>query len=251
MTARSPSGVTVLLAHLGVERRQVPAVCLIIAMFEVTIVGLAVVQAFLERAFHWPPTVVFILFWVVWTWWHSWLFPRHRLRYLEHARNPYRRAFIRDIYPWVSAGFSQMWRPLINGDTLDRLLGGRLTLDPWALSIGMVVCFAALLIMVLAIRTIGIGNAAFLREFVAADTFVPIDTGIYSAIMHPLFWAGIAYSCGLAIAVSTRQSYAIAAINVVYGILYIRLENRRLARIFGSRYESYRARTASVIPWLR
>src|SRR5262245_11677817 len=125
MTRKSSSGLSILLAEIGVTRRRLPAVILIIALFEVAIIGFAALQACVEHALGWPPIITFIVVWIVWTWWHSWLFPRRRLLYLTRYKHPYRRAFILDIYPWVSIGFSQMWRPLLNGDTLDRLLAGR------------------------------------------------------------------------------------------------------------------------------
>ena len=201
MTPQQEPGLSIMLAHLGVSDRRAIAGSVLIAVFEVTIIGLAVGQAFLERAFRWPPWVVVVCVWVVWTFWHSWIFPRNRLRYLARCEHPYRRAFLFDIYPWVSVGFAQMWRPLVNGSTLQDLIAGRFALHPAPVALGLAVCFGALGIVIRAIRTIGIHNAAFLREFVDTETFVPIETGIYGAIMHPLFWAGIAYSCGLTIAV--------------------------------------------------
>jgi protein-S-isoprenylcysteine O-methyltransferase Ste14 len=250
MTPES-SGLSILLTHLGINRRPILAGTFMISVFEVTIIGFAIIQAFAERALGWSPVVLFLAVWIVWTWWHSWLFPRRRLRYLARFNNPYRRAFVTDIYPWVSIGFSQMWRPLINGDTLERFLAGHLKLSLIPVTIGLSICFASLGIIILAIQTIGIHNASFLREFVEPDAFRPVQTGIYGAVMHPLFWSGIAYSCGLAVVVLTPRAILIAALNTAYGLLYIRLENRRLSRIFGTPYDSYCSQVYSVIPWRR
>lgn len=240
-------GLATMLEQLGITRHRLLAGVVIIAIFEVTIIGLATAQAWLEHFLALPPIVVFISFWAIWTLWHSWLFPRNRLRYLADTR-PYRRAFVFDIYPWVSAGFSQMWRPLINGDTLDRLLHGRLTLHAMPVVVGMLVSLASLIIIIQAIRAIGIHNAAFLREFVDYESFTPTRTGVYKVVMHPLFWSGIAYSCGLAIAIATLTAYEIAGVNILYGVLYAWLENRRLGRIFGSNYEAYRRGSGGSVP---
>jgi protein-S-isoprenylcysteine O-methyltransferase Ste14 len=244
-------GIPTLLAHLGVTGHPLLVGVVLIALFEVTIIGFATAEAFVERALGLRPWAVVTAVWIVWTVWHSWLFPRRRLSYLKHNGNAYRRAFAADIYPWVSIGFSQMWRPLLNGDTLDALLSGRLHLRIMAVALGLAICFAALTVIVSAIRTIGIHNAAFLREFVKADTFIPIERGAYGLMMHPLFWSGVLYSCGLAIAVETPAAGAIATLNVLYGIVYAPLENCRLSRVFGKNYERYKSRRRGFMVWRR
>jgi protein-S-isoprenylcysteine O-methyltransferase Ste14 len=236
------SSVATLLAHLGITSHPVLAATLIVAVFEITIVGFALAEAFAERALAVQPGVTFTAVWVVWTGWHSWWFPRRRLHYLKQTGNAYRRAFILDIYPWVSVGFSQMWRPLLNGDSLSDVLAGHFDPSLVLLSVGLTICCIAFAVIMLAIRTIGIHNAAFLGEFVDVQEFVPVEQGIYRIIMHPLFFSGIAYSCGLAVAVSTPTAYLLAGLNVAYGFLYVRLENRRLSGIFGKTYERYHAR---------
>lgn len=251
MTQKTPSGLSILLSEMGMTHHGFLAGILIVALFEATIIGFAVFQALVERALRWPPIVVFVAVWLVWTWWHSWLFPRRRRFYLAHYEHPYRQAFARDIYPWVCIGFSQMWRPLLNGETLDRLWTGELRLSPVPVALGLLVCFASLFVIIIAIRTIGIHNAAFLREFVEADTFTPLRAGIYGKIMHPLFWSGIAYSCGLAISMMTTQALLMAVANIGYGFLYNRLEDHRLSGVFGASYESYRAEFVRIVPWRR
>jgi protein-S-isoprenylcysteine O-methyltransferase Ste14 len=193
-----------------------------------------------------PPWLVLSLVWIVWTGWHSWWFPKRRLRYLARGGNAYRRAFVFDIFPWVSVGFSQMWRPLLNGDTFDEVLTGRFSLHPFTVAIGVLVCCGALFIIIYAIRCIGIHNAAFMREFVEVDSFEPVQRGIYRVILHPLFLSGIAYSCGLAIGVATWTAVQIAALNVAYGFVYVPLENRRLRGIFGQTYERYESRSGRI-----
>ena len=241
MNRKPDSGLAALLAQLEVGSHTVLAGSLLIGVFEVTIIGSAIAEAFIEWKLGLPPWVIFTAVWIVWTLWHSRWFPRRRVRHLEHGGNAYRRAFLTDIYPWVSIGFSQMWRPLLNGDVLGAIVAGRFRLHAAPLAIGLAICFAALGAIIHAIRTIGIHNAAFLREFVEVETFVPIERGIYRLMMHPLFWSGIAYSCGLALAAGESAGYIIAGLNIVYGILYVRLEDRRLENIFGSHYEDYRA----------
>jgi protein-S-isoprenylcysteine O-methyltransferase Ste14 len=245
------AGVATLIEALGGGSSPRLSTAVLIGIFEVTIIGLAIGQAWLERRLGLAPWVVLAAVWAVWTGWHSWLFPRRRIRYLQMGDDAYRRAFVADIYPWVSLGFSQMWRPLANGDTLERAFSGGWQFDAVRVVVGLALAMAAFLVIVFAIRTIGIANAAFLREFVEPESFVPVEQGIYARMMHPLFWSGIAYSCGLAIAVGTTAAYELAAVNLVYGVIYVPLENRRLRNVFGKRYESYRARTGGLMPLRR
>jgi protein-S-isoprenylcysteine O-methyltransferase Ste14 len=229
------------------DRPWLPA-SLLIAGFEVSFVVLASGQAYLEYRFGLSPVAVLVGVWVVWTLWHSLFFPRRRERYLAYAQRPYRSAFVGDIYPWVTLGFAQMWRPLFNGDELARILAGGplLHATPAALTAGLTLCIFALLIMVRAIRTIGIARAAFLAEFEATEDFVPVESVIYRAFKHPLFWSGILFSFGLALIASTSLAFTLAAINGCYGLLYGRLEDRRLAQVFGDTYTTYAERVPGV-----
>jgi protein-S-isoprenylcysteine O-methyltransferase Ste14 len=250
VTPGDASGVLTLLRHLGYQRNPLLGATALIALFEVTIIGLALIQAIIEARLGWPPALVCAAVWVVWTAWHSWLFPKNRLRSLRLGRSAYRHAFWRDIYPWVSLGFSQMWRPLLNGSTLllfeDYWRGGPWPLRPIPMAAGLTLGVAATMVIIGAIRTIGIHNAAFLREFVDPDTFVPVEAGIYRRMLHPLFWSGIVYSVGLAITVWTREAIAVAAINIVYGVVYNTLEDRRLRAVFGPAYVGYAGRVPAL-----
>jgi len=246
----SAANLGVLLGELGIEsRHQVAAGILLIAVFEVSFVGLAVAQAAGEYWLRLPPVAVVAAVWVVWTCWHSWLFPRNRLAYLG-LEHPYRTAFVRDIYPWVTLGFCQMWRPLFNGETVARLVAnpaGVIQTPPVVGIAGAVtLSLAALVTMILAIRSIGIANAAFVPEFHEVGTFVPVERGIYAHFAHPLFWSGIAFSLALAIATSTRTAFAIAGVNLLYGVCYGPLERRRLGRVFGTVYTSYATRLGGL-----
>ena len=246
-----------LLSEIGIGsgRHHAATGALFIAAFEISFIGLAVAQALGEYALGVPPVAVAVLVWGVWTCWHSWLFPRNRLRYVQRER-AYRTAFARDIYPWVTLGFCQMWRPLFNGDTVARLMRGPIdfvqTLSPVAVITGAALGSAALVTMISAIRSIGIANAAFVPEFREPGAFVPVERGIYAHFPHPLFWSGIVFSCGLAVAIWTPTALLIAAVNLVYGFCYGPLERRRLGRVFGVAYTSYTSRVAAwPIPGVR
>ncbi|MGH9347928.1 MAG: methyltransferase family protein [Vicinamibacterales bacterium] len=241
----------VLLSEIGIQtaRRRRAAGVLLIAAFEISFIGLALAQAFIEYRLGLSPVIVVAIVWAVWTWWHSWVFPRNRLRHLRRA-HAYRAAFVRDIYPWVTLGFCQMWRPLVNGDTLAKLLPAPPVflegLSPVAIVAGAVMSLATLVMMISAIRSIGIANAAFVPEFRDPGAFVPVQRGIYAHFMHPLFWSGALFSTALAIAISTPVARAIAGVNLAYSLLYGPLESRRLRRVFGPAYAAYAAQVPSL-----
>jgi protein-S-isoprenylcysteine O-methyltransferase Ste14 len=243
------------LEALGVRtpRPRVRA-ALIIAVFELSFVAICVVQAVAEWKLGLSPPLVVAAVWVVWTYWHSVLFPRRRLRYVRDAALPYRAAFMRDIYPWVTLGFSQMWRPVFSGevlgDTIALLERGSFSV-PWVrLAVAAAIATAALVVMIDAIRTIGFANAAFVSEFVGAAHFQPIERGVYANLRHPLFAAGALYSVALAVAVFTPTAFWIAAINCLYVGVYSPLEDRRMRRVFGDAYASYeRSVPALAVRW--
>jgi len=254
MSQTTHSAMGILLENLGIQTRShVIAGVLIVLAFEISILGLAAAQAFVEQRLALSPWILLSIVWIVWSGWHSWLFPRNRLRYLKKYSHPYRQAFVVDVHPWVSLGFSQMWRPLINGENLNAIMSRRPLVSSSApsLAVGLSLCVTALLVIIYAIRTIGIHNAAFLREFVEPETFAPIRAGIYNRVMHPLFWSGILYSVGLGIAVGRRSALIVAGLNCLYGLAYNQLENRRLGRIFGAAYHSYISEIPNFIPKLR
>ncbi len=254
MNAESPAsggepkilGLGDLLAELVGPRLRHPVLTigLLIAAFEFSFVLVASIQALGEYWLNLNPACVVVAVWGIWTYWHSYAFERRRIRYLQERDRPYRTAFLRDIFPWVVIGFAQMWRSLIHAGFLRRLWDSRgaYLSEPQAaarLGVAIGVAVVAMIIMITAIRDIGIGNAAFLAEFRPPGHFVPVSRGIYAFFPHPLFWSGVLFSGALATIVNTRISYLIVLINAMYAVLYGCLEGRRLGRIFGANYAVY------------
>jgi protein-S-isoprenylcysteine O-methyltransferase Ste14 len=224
--------------------------------FGSVMVAIAAGQAVLEAELRLPPLAivsVVALVWAMWTWWHSSLFARHRTKYLIRVRRPYRRAFLTDIFPGISIGFSQMLRPAWNGsnlsmdavwphippttaDGLDVLIG-------WGLGLSSLVLFAT------AWRTLGAARVGFVPEFMRPDAFVPSRQGPYGHVRHPLFWSGIGISWALALVSGTAVGYATASLNMAYGLAYNELEDRRLIAVFGFRYGDYAKELPHIVPW--
>jgi protein-S-isoprenylcysteine O-methyltransferase Ste14 len=216
-------------------------------------VAIAGCQAFVEWWLGVPDAVMVVAvaaMWGAWSVWHSVVFPRNRSRLLRD-RHPYRSAFLRDIFPGIAIGFSQMLRPLANGAVLDGLLNHRpLTAGPWLLAwgVGAILLALAGAMFIAAWRTLGTARVGFVEEYRAADRFVPDRRGIYGRVRHPLFWAGALVSAALALLAGSPTGWAIAGVNLAYAIAYNRLEDRRLRIVFGSSYAAYASEVAAILP---
>jgi protein-S-isoprenylcysteine O-methyltransferase Ste14 len=223
--------------------------------FACSTVGFALVQGAIESRLGAGAVAIclwVIIVWLGWTWWHSVSFGRHRRKYLETAPIPYRRAFFLDLIPGLTLSFSQMLRPALNGDNIG---SGHLFLENainWLglmrVTVGVLVCVGAALLFASAWRALGTARVGFVPEFVDMKSFVPVRTGPYDRVRHPLFWSGIIGSCGLAIIYGTPVALLIAGVNVGYGFVYNVLEDRRLCLVFGSRYEEYARTLPHIIP---
>jgi protein-S-isoprenylcysteine O-methyltransferase Ste14 len=234
---------------------------LLLSAFALAMPLLALGQALVERHFVagskgaalLTPALSTCFVWALWTHWHSVLFPQHRSYYLRTSAQPYRSAFLRDIFPGVSIGFAQMLRPLLNGSVLaerTRQLAVFPDGVPLAVLGGAVFVLSGWLFFA-AMRTLGVARAGFVPEFLPTHAFEPERAGIYGRLRHPLFWSGVGISLGLALIVQHAAAYGVAAANLLYGFLYNELEDRRLICIFSTRYASYAERVPRCLPALR
>ncbi|MGV7710713.1 methyltransferase family protein [Mycobacterium kansasii] len=224
--------------------------------FPLAMVGVAGCRAVFESAFElsmWLVLLNVTVVWLLWTFWHSVIFEWHRKRFLSHG-DGYRRAFIVDIFPGVTIGFSQMLRPSFNGinmscnETFPKL--PRSVLDIAEDALGILVAIGAFALFVSAWRTLGTARVGFVCEFCNPVSFVPIQRGPYARVRHPLFWSGIGLSWACAILSGpTMTAAAIAMLNAGYGIVYNELEDRRLKRVFGDRYAGYAREVPHISPW--
>jgi protein-S-isoprenylcysteine O-methyltransferase Ste14 len=244
-----------LLDALGIaspRRRRIAGPSIWIA-FASAMVAIAGCQAIIEWRLGVPDVVMVVAvaaLWGAWTVWHSVVFPRNRSRLLRN-RHPYRSAFLRDIFPGIAIGFSQMLRPLVNGAVLDSLVIHRpLTSGPWLLTwvVAAILLASAGAMFVAAWRTLGTARVGFVEEYRAADRFEPDRRGIYGRVRHPLFWAGALVSAGLGLLAGSPTGLAIAGVNLGYAVAYNRLEDRRLRIVFGSSYTVYASEVAAILP---
>jgi protein-S-isoprenylcysteine O-methyltransferase Ste14 len=226
--------------------------------FGCSMVGLAAVQAVVERSLGVGPSgtvVVVMLVWAAWTYWHSVLFARHRQRHLAQWRYPYRAAFVIDLVPGLSISFSQMIRPAWNGsnlrtgDVFPTMPHG--ALETAAVATGWLLLFAAALLFAWAWRALGAARVGFAAEYVQPERFTPIRSGPYARVRHPLFWSGIGVSAALPLICLSSAGAAVALVNFGYGLFYNRLEDRRLKGVFGARYAVYAGEVPRIIPSAR
>jgi protein-S-isoprenylcysteine O-methyltransferase Ste14 len=224
-------------------------------LFAGSMLAIAFAQAIFEFKLlpgPWWPVLGVAWVWLLWTGWHSVLFGKSRRVFIETKTHPYSAAFIASIFPGITIGFSQMLRPLLNGEVIANyksvfLAGPDGAFEWFTFLFGNTLCVGSCMLFVWAWQTIGLANAGFVPEFVRAQ-FVPVQTGPYAHIRHPLFWSGIYFSLGLAFLGNTPVGYAIAVVNAVYGLIYNVLEDRRLIGIFGEQYATYARAVHPYIP---
>lgn len=169
-------------------------------------VAIAAAQALFEKAVGASAELVagiVVLVWIAWTGWHSHTFAVHREAYLAaNLPYPYRRAFVRDIFPGITVGFSQMLRPALNGVNLETALHPRLAEGSAGRAMqlaGLVVFLGAFALFACAWRVLGAARVGFAAEFVDTSRFEPVRRGPYGHVRHPLFWSGIGVSWSLAL----------------------------------------------------
>lgn len=253
--AAKPLGFDALIDALGVNAGRLrPALPLgIIALFAAGMLSVALTETAVELFIGkwWLPVVICPTLWFVWTYWHSVLFGRHRERYLAASKHPYGAAFLRDILPGVCVGFSQMMRPMLNGGLLGDVWADPHRLVPANLPLaafGVLLTAGAAAVFLRAFRTIGVANAGFVPEFSGFERFEPYRTGVYRRIRHPLFWAGIVGSVGTALILQHPSSLGVAFATVGYGLIYNKLEDRRLTSVFGRSYAEYAQDVPCCVP---
>jgi protein-S-isoprenylcysteine O-methyltransferase Ste14 len=243
------------LGVFGRNARRLVAVTIWVG-FGVAMIGIAAGQAYVEAAVGASTvavTVVVMCVWAGWTVWHSYLFGEHRLSYLRAGLAfPYRRAFLRDIFPGITIGFSQMLRPAFNGVNVEagrvfphvaEHAGARMLQ-----LIGVVVFAGAFALFATAWHTLGASKVGFVAEFRDPDQFEVVREGPYARVRHPLFWSGVAVSWSLALITLTWTAVAIAMVNTAYGLAYNLLEDRRFVLLFGDRYRPYSEEVPHIIP---
>jgi protein-S-isoprenylcysteine O-methyltransferase Ste14 len=224
--------------------------------FSVAMVGVAAGQAAVERAAGATALVVcavVVAVWLGWTYWHSVAFGRHRRRYLASgAAFPYRRAFLIDIFPGITIGFSQMLRSAWNGVNL--AAGEVFPRRPdtgWqriSFAAGVLLFALALVVFATAWRSLGAARVGFVREFADRNDYVAERSGPYGHIRHPLFWSGVATCWSLALITWTRVGLLVAAVNTLYGMVYNVIEDRRMADSVGEGYTRYARDVPRLIP---
>jgi protein-S-isoprenylcysteine O-methyltransferase Ste14 len=239
----------------GTMRRALVAITIWIS-FPAAMVGIAAAQAVVEARLNLASAscvAVLICVWAGWTVWHSYLFGATRRVLMRRCvTTAYRRAFLGHIFPGIAIGFSQMLRPSWNGVNLrsnavwptvpSSEIGSLLVMVGWIELLG------ASWLLIAAWRALGAARVGFVREFVAPETFVPLRSGPYGAVRHPLFWSGVLFSIALAMISGKAVAFAMAAVNLCYGALYNILEDRRLKRIFGIQYDAYAREIPHIIP---
>jgi protein-S-isoprenylcysteine O-methyltransferase Ste14 len=77
-----------------------------------------------------------------------------------------------------------------------------------------------------------------------------MQTGPYRFLRHPMYTGMLGMFAGTAIVSGQYHALLGVAVGVLTYARKIRIEDRVLSAEFGSAYETYRKRTAALIPWV-
>jgi protein-S-isoprenylcysteine O-methyltransferase Ste14 len=113
---------------------------------------------------------------------------------------------------------------------------------PW---IGFTLCLAAAVVLLVSIRSYGIG---FLIRESREDELV--TTGLNSIVRHPLYFGTLLLLIGVFLILPKWKNLVVLVISSLYLVIGSLLEERKLIARFGEDYISYRERVNMLIPGL-
>ena len=97
-----------------------------------------------------------------------------------------------------------------------------------------------------------------LLEFSGFDAFGEKKTtgklktdGFLTHVRHPLYTAIILILIGFFLQETSLRNAIVGVVFTVYILIGIHFEERKLIRIFGEAYSTYKAKTPMLIPWLK
>jgi protein-S-isoprenylcysteine O-methyltransferase Ste14 len=183
-----------------------------------------------------PILVLHALLWAGWLAWLGFEFPRSRERVMRGGLElPFRRAFYSEILAGIACSFAQITRPgLVGAIEWD----GKMPPEP-LVALGLAGIVGGAWLIFRGVQLLGLAGTLFVREYSRTPPEV-ICTGVYGRLRHPLFVGGALLSLGSAFVLADPTAIVLGALGVLVVPIYVRLEDQRCVRIFGSRYDEYR-----------
>jgi protein-S-isoprenylcysteine O-methyltransferase Ste14 len=119
----------------------------------------------------------------------------------------------------------------------------------WPQALGASLMLAGLSLRAAAVRTLG---GQFVTELPPAGPSPSlVEHGVYARVRHPSEAGNLAVVLGATLLLESRAGLALALAGVLPVVLgRIRLEDRHLARVFGSEYSRYARRVRGLVPLL-
>lgn len=180
---------------------------------------------------------------------HFTLVGRYRERYGALA---YRHYFYHLMLPYLVTWYAVFFHPLFVGDAV--LFVGAPALLPSGMALVLGVLFVALMIL----TSLQIERAGFHMETHGIDLFTvfPEETtvvhgAIYGYIRHPLCFALVCGSLGLAFFRNTDLALLVSLIQLLPVWYSAIMEDRELIGRAGDEHRAYIARTPMLVPWQR
>ena len=135
---------------------------------------------------------------------------------------------------------------------------GRVPAFDLPVGVGLILRFTqalGLLGVVIALREYDVGRFAGLTQIRERSREIPdfpdepfVVTGLHRYVRHPLYAASILFFIGGATSLLGLTTAIFAA---VYFAIGMNFEDRKLSRLYGETYRTYRARTPAIIPYCR
>lgn len=118
-------------------------------------------------------------------------------------------------------------------------------------STGFATNLVSSVLIISGIIIMGICIKKYFKQMVGIMPAVPKleITGIHKYVRHPLYLGTFLFLIGLFLAFPLLSNFIGVAIIIIYTLIGIKFEEKKLIRIFGSSYELYREKVPMIIPF--
>ena len=120
-------------------------------------------------------------------------------------------------------------------------------LNVFLLLFGVVVCFAGILLHFSSVTELGAFYSSHIEN---RSNHVLVTSGWYGRVRHPMYSAALVFFGGLTIMSVSLWVLAAYLVVWVYLLLRVRIEERHLVKLFGSRYRNYQRSVPALFPRL-
>ena len=107
---------------------------------------------------------------------------------------------------------------------------------------------ASLWLLKMAFRDINLSS--FLGFLATSESSGLVTTGLYNLVRHPLYFGSTVFFIGIFLIQPTWTIAVSVGFSIVYIIIGIEFEERKLRQVFGAEYENYARRKKKFLPFI-